>query len=82
MGLHVGKEALRRTLGEDHGLATEGTHLRPADVEGIAVACQPRQIDVAALGHQSVAQSRPVDEEPKPIVTANVVDGLQSGLVV
>ena len=62
------------TVGEHHRLATQGADLRAADVEHVAMARQEGQCNVAALGHQAIAQTRTVDIKRDVVVLADGIE--------
>ena len=59
---------------EYHGLTTEGSHLGTSNVEHVAVAGQPGEVEVAAVGHEAVAETGTVDEERHVVLLAEVVE--------
>ena len=61
-------------MGEDHGLATERTDLRTADIEHVAMASQIGQAHIVALCHQTVAQTGPVDIQGDLVALTDLVE--------
>ena len=79
---HHGEEMPRSVVvGEHHGFSAQCAHLGAADVEHIAMAAQPGQVDIVG-GFHAVAQPCPVDEQLQAVAGASVGDGRQFGAVV
>ena len=70
-----GEEVLVRIMmGEDHCLATEGSDLRAADIEDVAVAGEIGQGDIIAFCHESITESCPVDIQRDLVTLADLID--------
>ena len=70
-----GEEVLVRIMmGEDHCLAAEGTDLRAADIEDVAVAGEIGQGDIIAFCHESITESCPVDIQRDLVTLADLID--------
>ena len=61
-------------VGEDHRLTTEGSDLRAADIEDVAVAGEIGQGDVVAFCHQTVTETGTVDIKRYFVTLADLVD--------
>ena len=80
MTLDDGEEILRGiTAREDNGLSTKGSHLRAANVEGIAMGGEPWQRDVVGRRGQGITQTGTIDIELKPVL---LTGGIEAGYLV
>jgi len=61
-------------VGEDNGLAAEGTNLRATDIEHVAMAGEIGQGDVVVVGHETIAQTGPVDIKRYVVTAADLID--------
>ena len=64
-------------VGEDDGLASEGSDLRATDIENITMTGQIGQGDVVAFGHQTIAEAGPVYIERNLVALAHLIDMIQ-----
>ena len=61
-------------MGEDHCLATEGSDLRAADIEDVAVAGEIGQGDIIAFCHQPIAETGAIDIKRDLVTLADLID--------
>ena len=61
-------------VGIDQGFAQQRSHLRASYVEGVAMVCKKRQVDIVAFRHQPVAEPCPIDIESQSVLLAYSID--------